>query len=105
MQKRLLHFFITVRALDTTIEWHFHLITVDHGVYEESQLVRALPPAWITSLVAQASYPFTGRYCSGFLTTDRVLPPRATVRHIPTTAAALVTDVLADFAKRLPHYR
>ena len=103
MQRRLLHFFQATRAQSDSLEWRFHLRTVDNLMWTESMLAeQGMPAGWLLIIVADADYPFVGRTSRGCFSTHRILRPRKVAWNIPRASRELAVDVLAEFRKRLP---
>jgi hypothetical protein len=101
MQRRLLAFFAATRACSDRVEWSFTLLAQDNSTWSEAQLATSgMPPTWVVAIAATAHFPVRGKFCRGFFTTYRVLPPRHTARNLHTAAATLVADVLAEFTDR-----
>jgi hypothetical protein len=79
----------------------------DHGNenWTEAMLARhGMPPNWVSSISAEAQYPFQGKLASGFLTAQRCVLPRKAARNIFRESRSLETGVMTEFSGRLPNY-
>ena len=106
MQRRLLNFYIAVRAQSDRIEWTFNLLTVDNLNWTETQLADSgMPPTWVVWINADAHFPVTGRLTNGCFSTQRCIRPRYAVRNIIPLSKSLVADVMEEFTARLKEPR
>lgn len=106
VQRRLLNFFAAVRNEAPQLKWTFVVITTNAEILTESMLAsNGMPESWLMIISADVSCSFTGKFCSGFFTTQRTVSPRNAAFDILRESKSLVADVLAEFAKRLPDIR